>query len=48
MTDSTPGWQPDPTGRHDHRYWDGSRWTDDVADAGVEGRRVRPAAWFRR
>lgn len=35
MTDSTPGWQPDPTGRHDHRYWDGSRWTDDVADAGV-------------
>ncbi|MGV3757944.1 MAG: DUF2510 domain-containing protein [Actinomycetota bacterium] len=35
MTDSTPGWQADPTGRHDHRYWDGSRWTDDVADAGV-------------
>ena len=30
-----PGWQADPTGRHDHRYWDGTRWTDDVADAGV-------------
>lgn len=35
MTDNTPGWQADPTGRHDHRYWDGARWTDDVADAGV-------------
>ncbi len=35
MTDSTPRWQPDPTGRHEHRYWDGSRWTDDVADGGV-------------
>lgn len=34
MTDSIPGWQPDPTGRHEHRYWDGSKWTDDVADAG--------------
>jgi hypothetical protein len=37
MSDTTPGWQPDPTGKHDHRYWDGSRWTDDVADAGVAG-----------
>jgi hypothetical protein len=35
MTDSTPGWQPDPTGKHDHRYWDGSQWTDNVSDAGV-------------
>lgn len=35
MTDSSPGWQPDPTGRHDHRYWDGTQWTDNVADAGV-------------
>ena len=37
MTDSTPGWQPDPTGKHDHRYWDGSQWTDNVSDAGVAG-----------
>jgi hypothetical protein len=29
------GWQPDPTGRHSHRYWDGGRWTDHVADAGA-------------
>lgn len=37
MTDNTPGWQPDPNGKHDHRYWDGSQWTDNVADAGVAG-----------
>jgi hypothetical protein len=29
-----PQWQPDPTGRHQHRYWDGATWTDQVADAG--------------
>ena len=35
MSDDPARWQPDPTGRHDHRYWDGTQWTDDVADAGV-------------
>ena len=30
-----PGWFPDPTGRHDHRWWDGAAWTGHVADAGV-------------
>jgi len=35
MTDNPASWQPDPTGKHDHRYWDGSGWTDNVADAGV-------------
>jgi len=36
MTDTTPAsWLPDPTGRHHHRYWDGTRWTEHVADAGV-------------
>jgi hypothetical protein len=29
------GWEPDPTGRHQLRYWDGSRWTDSVEDFGV-------------
>ncbi len=29
------GWHPDPHGQHDHRYWDGSAWTEHVADAGV-------------
>jgi hypothetical protein len=33
-----PGWFPDPTGRHDHRWWDGLAWTAHVADAGVAGR----------
>jgi hypothetical protein len=35
MTDNAPGWQSDPTGRHEHRYWDGTAWTDNVSDAGV-------------
>src|SRR3954447_7646864 len=36
MSDAAPaGWHPDPRGRHEHRYWDGSQWTDHVADAGV-------------
>jgi hypothetical protein len=31
-----PGsWHPDPTGRHDHRYWDGTAWTAHVADRGI-------------
>lgn len=35
MTDSTGSWQPDPHGRHQYRYWDGTQWTDQVADDGV-------------
>lgn len=30
-----PGWYPDPTGRHELRYWHGSAWTDAVADRGA-------------
>jgi len=30
-----PGWVADPHGRHGHRFWDGSRWTEHVSDAGV-------------
>ena len=29
-------WYPDPGGRHEVRYWDGSRWTDHVTDSGVQ------------
>ena len=29
-------WYPDPTGRFDHRYWDGSAWTDYAARGGVQ------------
>ncbi len=35
MNSPAPGWHPDPTSRHQYRYWDGARWTDDVADDGV-------------
>jgi hypothetical protein len=34
MNASAPGWQPDPSGRHEYRYWDGGTWTADVSDAG--------------
>jgi uncharacterized protein YxjI len=27
-------WYPDPGGKHEHRYWDGFQWTDNVADHG--------------
>lgn len=27
-------WRPDPGGRHQFRWWDGSQWTDSVADGG--------------
>lgn len=30
-----PDWHPDPSGRHELRWWDGDAWTDHVADAGV-------------
>lgn len=30
------GWQADPTGRHELRYCDGNKWTEHVADAGVQ------------
>jgi uncharacterized protein YxjI len=41
MTDSgTPdapaGWHPDPLGRHEHRYWDGTQWTEHVASHGKQ------------
>ena len=29
-------WRPDPTGRHEYRYWDGTAWSEAVADQGVE------------
>jgi hypothetical protein len=32
---STPGWQADPLGRHQYRWWDGMRWGIDVSDNGA-------------
>jgi len=34
---SPAGWYPDPSGRHQHRYFDGRQWTEHVADAGRVG-----------
>jgi uncharacterized protein YxjI len=31
-------WYPDPMGRHQYRYWDGSEWTEDVANNGVSAK----------
>ncbi len=30
-----PAWRPDPTARHQLRWWDGQRWTEQVADDGA-------------
>jgi hypothetical protein len=30
-------WARDPSGRHELRYWDGTRWTEHVSTAGVQG-----------
>jgi hypothetical protein len=35
-----PGWYPDPTQRHQARWWDGAQWTERVVADGVE--RVDP------
>jgi hypothetical protein len=29
------GWHPDPTGRHQYRWFDGARWSHHVGDDGV-------------
>ncbi len=31
-----PGWYPDPMGRHEHRWYDGTAWTDHVASGGSQ------------
>ena len=36
-TGPAAGWYPDPSTRHQARLWDGTRWTERVADNGVEG-----------
>ena len=33
---SVAGWWPDPFGRHELRWWDGSGWSGHVSDGGVQ------------
>lgn len=37
MDPSAPGWYPDPTGRHERRYWSGIRWSRHVDNGGERG-----------
>ncbi|MEZ5375571.1 MAG: phospholipid scramblase-related protein [Acidimicrobiales bacterium] len=32
-----PAWHPDPSGRNEQRYWDGTSWTEHVANRGETG-----------
>jgi hypothetical protein len=34
---ASAGWQPDPSGKHQMRYWDGMRWSASVSDNGQVG-----------
>jgi uncharacterized protein YxjI len=38
MSEATtpPGWYPDPFGRHEHRWFDGVQWTDQVSSHGKQ------------
>ena len=31
------GWMPDPSGKHQQRYWSGTAWTEHVVTDGVPG-----------
>ncbi len=35
-TGHAPNWYADPWGRHEHRYFDGTRWTEHVASHGLQ------------
>ncbi|MCL4435031.1 MAG: DUF5684 domain-containing protein [Actinobacteria bacterium] len=35
-TTQKPDWYPDPSGRHQQRYWNGSVWTEHVVDNGIQ------------
>ncbi|MFV0306784.1 MAG: phospholipid scramblase-related protein [Desertimonas sp.] len=37
MSQHPADWYPDPTKRHEHRYYDGTAWTDHVSNQGVTG-----------
>jgi hypothetical protein len=45
--DDGPGWYADPGRRYDHRYWDGTAWTEHVSTAGEASiAPVVPPDWY--
>ena len=44
MSTTPANWYPDPTQRHQMRYWDGTAWTAHVSDNGVTGNDPMPGA----
>lgn len=38
------GWFPDPTARHERRYWNGAAWTEHVFTAGSQSTDPMPTA----
>jgi uncharacterized protein YxjI len=36
MSNTPAAWHPDPTGRHQLRYWDGAAWTGHVSNNGIQ------------
>lgn len=45
VTTSGAAWHPDPSGRHQYRWWDGTAWTGTVADDGVTAHDPVPPAY---
>ncbi len=37
MADEPASWYPDPSGRAELRYWDGTAWTEHISNNGVQG-----------
>ena len=44
MPDVAADWYPDPHGRAELRYWDGSAWTDHISSGGVQGAGIEGGA----
>lgn len=43
MTETPPGWYPDPSGNRGTRFWDGQAWTDNVQQAAAQTPPPAPA-----
>lgn len=44
VDETAPGWYPDPSGRHQRRYWTGVRWSRHVEDGDVRSVDLAPEA----